>query len=201
MRLFVYIFVLLLTLPCLTQAALYRWVDSAGKVHYGDHVPPEYAEQEKKKLDASGRTIETIERSKTQQELEELRELQRLREEERKQEALRQSKDRMLLLTYQGVDEIVAARDTKVSTLELSIQHALGNRKAQIARLRGVRQSAADFERTSRPIPQSVLDQIKALQTKIAQTDQYIDKKRQEQLQIREEFAGFISRYKELREK
>ena len=200
MRSFVYIFVLLLALPCTAQAALYRWVDSAGKVHYGDHVPPEYAEKEKKKLDSYGRTIETIERSKTQSELEELRELQRIREEERKREAERQSRDRVLLLTYQSVDEIVVARDNKIATIETSIQHALGNRKTQVARLRGVRQSAADYERASRPIPRNVLEQIKALQAQVAQTNQYIDKKRQEQQQIREEFAAYISRYKELTE-
>ncbi len=200
MRVFVYIFVFLLILPGMGQAALYRWVDSNGKVHYGDHVPPEYAAQEKKKLDESGRTIETIERSKTQQELEELRQLQKMREEKRRQEALRQSRDRMLLLTYQSVEEIVAARKAKVATLETSIQHALGNRKSQVARLREARNTAADYERTSRPIPQNVLDQIKALNGQIAQTDNYIDRKRDEQQQIRDEFARYISRYKKLTE-
>ncbi len=198
MRVFVYSFVLLLMVPYASQAAMYRWVDSAGKVHYGDHVPPEYAPQEKKKLDRSGRTIETIERSKTRTELEELRELKRLRAEQRRQEELQRNRDRVLLLTYQSVDEIIAARHTKVATIETSIQHALDNRKAQDAKLKEARGSAADYERASKPIPQSVLDQVNSLHEQIAKTNQYINRKRQEQRQIRTEFAAYISRYKEM---
>ncbi len=143
-------------LPLLSEAALYRWVDSKGKVHYSDQVPPEEAKHERKVIDeSSGRTIETIERSKTQQELQELKRLQAQMAEERKRAKIQADRDRVLLLTYQSVSEIVAARNTKISTIDLAKEHAMDSRKSQIARLREIRQKAADFERNSKPIPKS----------------------------------------------
>ena len=149
----------------------------------------------------SGRTIETIERSKTEEEIEELHRLRALRAEEKKQQELRESRDRVLLLTYQSIDEIVAARDTKLTTVETAIQHMQGSRKSHVDRLRSARQSAADYERASKPIPQGVLDQIQSINGQIAKIDQYIESKRREQDEIRQEFAVYIARYRELTHK
>jgi hypothetical protein len=201
MKTFVYIFLSLMILPLLSEAALYRWVDSKGKVHYSDQVPPEEAKHERKVIDeSSGRTIETIERSKTQQELQELKRLQAQMAEERKRAKIQADRDRVLLLTYQSVSEIVAARNTKISTIDLAKEHAMDSRKSQIARLREIRQKAADFERSSRPIPKAVLDEIKAQELQIAHTDEYIKAREQDQDRLRKEFAGYIARYKELTE-
>jgi len=201
MKAFVYIFVLLMLMPVGAQSALYRWVDAKGKVHYSDQVPPEEAQHERKIIDSkSGRTIDTIERNKTLEELQELKRLQKIRAEEREREEQRRYKDRVLLLTYQSTAEIVAARDTKIQTIENTIENVLGTRKSQKGRLNEARNRAADFERSSRPIPKKVLDDIKMLRAQIKKSDQYISNKRQEQEQIRKEFAGYISRYNELTE-
>jgi len=188
-------------LPLISEAALYRWVDSSGKVHYSDQVPPEEARHERKVIDeSSGMTIETIERSKTQQELQELKRLQAIRAEERRRAKEQEDKDRVLLLTYQSVSEIIVARDTKLSTIELAKEHALDSRKSQLARLYEIRQKAADFERSSRPIPKSVLDEIKAQELQIEHTNEYIKARELDQERLRKEFAGYIARYKELTE-
>jgi len=188
-------------MPVGAQSALYRWVDAKGKVHYSDQVPPEEAQHERKIIDSkSGRTIDTIERNKTLEELQELKRLQKIRAEEREREEQRRYKDRVLLLTYQSTAEIVAARDTKIQTIENTIENVLGTRKSQKGRLNEARNRAADFERSSRPIPKKVLDDIKMLRAQIKKSDQYISNKRQEQEQIRKEFAGYISRYNELTE-
>lgn len=199
MKTFVYIFLSLMLLPLMSEAALYRWVDSNGKVHYSDQVPPEEARYERKVIDeSSGRTIETIERSKTQQELQELKRLQAIRAEERRRAKQQEDRDRVLLLTYQSANEIIAARDNKLSTIELAKEHAQDSRKTQLARLYEIRQKAADFERSSRPIPKSVLDEIKAQELQIEHTNEYIKARELDQERLRKEFAGYIARYKEL---
>ena len=186
-------------MPVVAQSALYRWVDAKGKVHYSDQVPPEDARHERKVIDSkSGRTIDTIERSKTLEELQELKRLQKIRAEEREREEQRRYKDRVLLLTYQSTAEIIAARDTKIQTIENTIENVMGSRKTQKARLNEARNRAADFERSSRPIPKRVLDDLKMLKSQVEQSDQYISNKRKEQEQIRKEFAVYISRYNEL---
>jgi glutaredoxin len=42
-------FAILLLLPALAQAQMYRWVDESGKVHYSDQVPPSDARDVQKK--------------------------------------------------------------------------------------------------------------------------------------------------------
>lgn len=201
MKAFVYIFILLVSLPLVVQSALYRWVDAKGKVHYSDQVPPEHAKHERKIIDnESGRTIDTIERNKTVEELHELKRLQKIMREKRRLEEQRQYKDRVLLLTYQSTSEITAARDTKMLTIENTIEIMQGSRKTQMSRLRLARNKAADFERSSRPIPETVLSEIKLLKSQVEKSDKYIKRKRGEQDLIRKEFADYINRYIELTE-
>ena len=180
------------------EAALYRWVDSKGKVHYSDHVPPEDAGQERKVMDGSGRTIDVIERSKTEEELRELKRIKKIREEEKRQQELQASRDRVLLLTYQSEQEIIVARDNKLSTIELAKEHAQESLTAQRQRLSEIRHKAAEFERSSRPIPTDVLDEMATQQKQIEKTLVYIKTREHEQQQLRDEFAGYIDRYREL---
>ena len=194
----IYTLISLFIIPVTAEAALYRWVDSKGKVHYSDQVPPEDAGQERKVMDRSGRTLDVIERSKTEEELRELKRLKKIREEEKRQQELQASRDRVLLLTYQSEQEIVAARDTRLSTIELAKDHARESLAAQRQRLSEIRHKAAEFERSSRPIPASVIDEMSAQQTQIEKTMAYINTREHEQEQIRNEFAAYIERYREL---
>src|SRR6266436_6675879 len=44
---------------------LYKWVDSQGVTHYGDHIPPEYAAQEKQVINSQGVEISRLEAQKS----------------------------------------------------------------------------------------------------------------------------------------
>ena len=48
---------------------VYRWVDENGVVHFGDAIPPEYAEQEKLILNEQGVTVGRIAGKATEEEL------------------------------------------------------------------------------------------------------------------------------------
>ena len=41
-------------LSCGAHATMYKWVDTKGKVHYGDTIPPEYANQGNAQLNDNG---------------------------------------------------------------------------------------------------------------------------------------------------
>ena len=38
-------------------AKMYKWVDSKGKTHYGDTIPPEYSNQGNVQLDKAGQVV------------------------------------------------------------------------------------------------------------------------------------------------
>ncbi|NOY67042.1 MAG: DUF4124 domain-containing protein [Gammaproteobacteria bacterium] len=201
MRLFVYIYLSLALFSAPLQAELYNWVDADGQVHYGDKIPVEDARQERKVLDEkSGRVIQTIERSKTVDELKEKRKRDKIKAVEAEKEQLRKSRDRMLILTYQSVDEIYKARDVKIETIENAIQISRGTLRTQKEQYNIFRSSAADFERSSRVIPKRLLDKMAAAKAKIIRTNNYIERRRREQYLIKKQFTKFVNRYKELTE-
>lgn len=199
-RSFVYCFLLLILLPFTVSADMYKWVDSKGVLHYSDEIPPEEAGQERKIIDKTGRILKTIERNKTVEELKEQRRLDIIKAEKLEKERQEKYKDKVLLLTYQSPEEIIVARDAKVTTIENAIQITKSTLKSQKKRLAVMRHSAADYERSSKTVPKRLRDQMKELKGMIKGTNDYIGSKRQEQKNIHKEFADFIARYKELTE-
>ena len=50
-------FVLLTFQAATVEAKLYKWVDNQGVTHYGETIPPEYADKDNVLLDDKGRVI------------------------------------------------------------------------------------------------------------------------------------------------
>lgn len=99
-------------------AEVYKWVDENGLVHYGDHVPAKYADQDKEILNSQGIRVGTIEGRKTPEEV--AAEALHRQEEEAKRQ--RREQDRILLDTYLSVEEIVMLRDRRLELLEAQTQ-------------------------------------------------------------------------------
>ena len=47
----------------------FKWVDDEGVIHYGDHIPPEYADKPKQRLNDQGVAVEHLEGKKTEEQL------------------------------------------------------------------------------------------------------------------------------------
>lgn len=97
-----------------TPQKLYRWVDKEGVVHYGDSVPPEYAEVEKQVLNDAGVTVGVLQGKKTPEEIAE----EQRQEEARMQRELQRRADQALLATYLSIDEIEMHRDRRVELFQ-----------------------------------------------------------------------------------
>jgi hypothetical protein len=89
----------------------YRWVDEQGVVHYGDSVPPQYAEKERAILNSQGVVVGRLDAQKTPQQIE--------AETRVRDEALKQKQhDSFLVTTYTSVKDIEALRDVRLDQLE-----------------------------------------------------------------------------------
>lgn len=104
---------------------MYRWVDDKGQVHYGDSIPPQYANQGHSELSSQGRVIKRVEGSARN-------EADRLRREEAKKQAAddarkaqeQRRKDMALLATFASEREIDQARD-RAATSEKNLLDSL----------------------------------------------------------------------------
>lgn len=179
---------------------LIKWVDSEGRVHYSDQVPPEYAKQQKKYLNEQGMTIKTIEAAKTREQIEEEKRQAKLEQERKEKDKEQKAKDRVLLLTYQSVEHIISSRNNKLTTIDNTIQITLTTLRAQEEKLGGLLHSAAEFERAGKTVPKHLLDQIRSARGDIEKTNAFINSKKQEKELIQKEFDAYVRRYKELTE-
>ncbi|HEY9149662.1 MAG TPA: DUF4124 domain-containing protein, partial [Gammaproteobacteria bacterium] len=105
-------------LPGAAQAGLYKWTDEQGNVHYGDRIPPQYAEKEQRRLNEQGITVEVKERAKTPEELAEAQRLAKIEAEQAELRRQQRERDRILLDTFSNEDEIIMTRDGKVSAID-----------------------------------------------------------------------------------
>ena len=115
--------ILALSLP--VNAALYRWVDGGGKVHYSDKIPPKDAQNGHTKLRKNGTTKEKIGSVKIRKrkllELKEEKKHQKARAKIKKIEALQEMRDLQLLSMFGNVEELKSVYSSKISLAEESI--------------------------------------------------------------------------------
>jgi hypothetical protein len=194
-------FILLVTLFTATSAfaeRTFKWVDNEGQVHYGNRVPPEYAKSERKVINEQGRTVKVYEAAKTP---EEKAAAERAAELEARKKALDEKRaihDRSLLATYASEQDMQLARDGKVASVEGLLQLTNSRIESMKQRLLELTEEAATYERSGKQLPHTVESQIDNLRTQISRNEDFIKEKKQELVEINEQFDSDISRFIEL---
>lgn len=182
------------------EQKLYRWVDENGIVHYGDSVPPEYADADKQILNEHGITLGVVRGKKTPEELAEERRQQELagqREEQRRQ-------DQALLATYLSVDEIIMHRDRRVELFKAQARVTELYIRNLERRLERLQETASHYRPYSEDPNAEMIDP--ALSADIADTRATIERHqgnlerfREDEKHIVASFNTDISRFKALK--
>jgi len=179
---------------------LYRWVDKNGQVHYGDSVPPEYAEQDRDILNRQGLPVGREEGTITPEEAAAKAAADKAARDEQK----RKLRDRVLLQTYQSVQELEILRDNRLELVDaqLTIQEqSLSNLRAQRAQIQrmAARYAPVNQNPEAPPLPEEVAADLERSATDIVTQEGNLVKRRQERESIRQNFEADIKRYQELR--
>lgn len=182
------------------KTKLYRWVDKNGQVHYGDSVPPEYAEQDRDILNKQGVPIAREQGLITAEEAAEQAAADKAARDEQK----RKLRDRVLLQTYQSVRELEVLRDNRLELVDaqLTIQEqSLANLRAQRAQLQkhAGRYAPVNKDPKAAPLPEDIAADLTRAANDIATQEANLIKRREERENIRLTFEADIKRYKELR--
>jgi Domain of unknown function (DUF4124) len=179
---------------------LYRWVDKNGQVHYGDSVPAEYAEQDRDVLNRQGVKIGREEGTITPEEAAAKAAAEKAEREEQK----RRLRDRVLLQTYQSVQELEVLRDNRLDLVDaqLTIQEqSLANLRAQRAQIERIaaRFAPANKDPGAQPLPEEIAADLERSANDIATQESNLERRRKERETIRQTFEADIKRYQELR--
>ena len=190
---------LLILNSAVVLGGMYKWVDEQGKTHYGDSVPPKYAKQQRKSINTQGRTVKVYEAAKTPEELAEHRRLEAIRLEEEKKQKEQDRLDRILLATYSSQDDLLVARDGKLSSLDSLMQLTTRRIQSMQKRMERLAEDAADYERSGKALPKTLTRQIDTVRTQIQDNEAFMLDKQREYDEITLRFEIDLTRFRELK--
>ena len=193
------IMVLTLNSAALQAGKIKCWTNSDGIRECGNIVPPEYSQKGHDELNSQGVRIKHHERALSP---EEIAERKRIKEEEKaKQRAIEEQErqDMVLLSTFANEDEIVMARNGKITSIRTEIRLTTKSLNTARERLRGLRKQAANLERSGKAVPNKTANNIEQTQKQISNYEQFIESKRMEQTKINSQFDTDMKRYRKLR--
>lgn len=171
------------------------WDDEHGQRHCGDAVPPRYAAQERRVLDSQGRLVRTLPGQPTPEELAERRERERSALVEKRSAQQQAALDRALLETYTSAEEIAAARDDHLGSVDTRLSLALAALQREQKALAALRARMQDAQ-SSNP---AQAKRAAALEAAVASQQATVDSLRAQRAQMCENSARDVRRFQELK--
>jgi len=179
------------------SVAAYRWVDEQGVVHYGDSIPPQYAEKAHELLNKQGVQVGHEDAQKTPEQL---------AEEARNQaEALkRKQHDSFLVATYTSVKDIESLRDERLSQIQAqqtAAQQYVQSLQSRLTALQGRAQQFKPY--SSQPnaprMPDDLAQELVQTLSEVRVQDQAIQARTEQEAQVKAQFQSDIERFEQLK--
>lgn len=164
---------------------LFRWTDDDGRVHYSDHIPPQYVPQGYKIISKQGITVVTISPIEDEPP-----------PPPKKPELTHRDED--LLANYSSENEIIATRQRQLSDIDAHIELArevIENLERQYGTLA---QEAGNHERRGETVPETLRSDIAATQRKIAGQQALIKNYTASRQDTLERYQADLERYQAL---
>jgi hypothetical protein len=176
------------------EAKLYKWVDENGTTHYGETIPPEYADRDTKQLDR-GRVTDRKEKfdSKGKVSTEKVDPVA----EKAALEARR--RDEALLSTYSNESEIDLSRDRNLLQVEARVNSYATMLESAQATLGGLRQERDGINKNGRKIPASLTQDIAEAEALVAKRKKELDTSQKEVEAVKARYEADKQRYRELK--
>lgn len=175
------------------EAKLYKWVDSNGTTHYGETIPPEYADRDAVKLD-KGRIQQREDQKKKSVQKQVVRdpavEKDRIEAERR---------DNALLNTYSSEKEIDLALNRNLLQVEARIDSYSTLLKSAQENMSNLQQEQEHILKQNRKIPKSLEEDLNEAQQRIDKFQNDLNHSRQELEAVKARYAADKARYRELK--
>jgi hypothetical protein len=182
-----------------TEAAIKCWTNKEGVRECGNTVPPEYAKQGHEELNKAGITVDHTTRAKTAEELAADEEAAAKAATEAAAERERAAKDRVLLDTFSSVDDMIFARDGRITSIGSQIKLAESQIEKLDKNLQEIISAAAEIERQGQKPSEKTESDIANVRQQIDRKRAFIEAKRLEQESVRKQFDTDIARFQELK--
>src|SRR3989337_499055 len=178
-------------------AKLYKWVDDKGTTHYGETIPPEYANKDRAELNKSGRLIKKIEvPTPAERKAQEQADAKKRADEKAAGEKKR--RDMTLTSTYSNVKEIALARNRNLQQVNARINNNNSQLKLANDNLLGLQKESEGYTRANKQIPASLQEDLQESQARVDKLRQNLEKSLAEKAAVEARYDADKGRYQEL---
>lgn len=180
------------------EAKLFKWVDDNGVTHYGETIPPEYANKDAARLSDKGRVEKRIEKlTPEEKQAKEAEDAKKKTEQQATVEAKR--RDAALLGSYSNEKEIDLARDRALQQVQARVDSYTTMSKSAQDSLAGLRKEQADVEKQGKKLPKSLLEDIAEGEARVAKAQKDLAQSEQEMIAVKARFEADKLRFRELK--
>lgn len=180
------------------EAKLFKWVDKNGTTHYGEVIPPEYADRDSQTLSSKGKLQQRSE--KFDPELQ--RSNQEAAEKKKVEEAAlaeQKRRDNALLNTYSSEKEIDEALKRNLQLLDARVSSFTTLVKSAQETLESHRKEVADRSKAGKQAPQSLLDDVASSEARLERLKKDLAQSEHEVINVKARFEADKARYRELK--
>jgi uncharacterized protein involved in exopolysaccharide biosynthesis len=175
------------------EAKLYKWVDNNGQTHYGETIPPEYANSDTKILDKN--------RIKDRDDGFDAGKKNAAKKETESDKAALEARrrDEALLNSYSNEKEIDLARDRNLLQIEARVNSYTTMLKSAKSALVELHAEADALTQKGRKIPQSLSDDLKSGEELVTRRQQELDTSQKELEAVKARYENDKQRYRTLK--
>lgn len=191
-------FVLAVAFSVSAEAKLFKWVDDKGTTHYGEVIPPEYANRDRDSLTKSGmieKRPEKIDPASVRAKVE--------AEERRKMDNQatmeQQRRDNALLNTYSNENEIDLARERSLVLINARIESNQMLLKSSQGTLAEHKKEVESRTKAGKNIPQSLTNDIAQSEARVAKFQTELSKSEEELIAVKTRFENEKTLYRKLK--
>lgn len=180
------------------EAKLYKWVDDNGTTHYGEVIPPEYANKDRDSLKKSGLLEKRPEKIdpdviRSKEEAEAKRKVDNQASEEQKR------RDNALMNTYSNEKEIDMARDRSLVLINARIESNAMLLKSSQATLDEHKKEFDSRTKSGKKIPQSLSNDLTQSEERVARLQAELKKNEDELAAVKTRFDNEKELYRKIK--
>jgi Domain of unknown function (DUF4124) len=174
----------------------YKWVDSSGVTHYGDSIPPEYAQGSRSELNSQGVEVRKVPAQLSPQEA-------AVAEKNEADISKRRQHDTFLLNTYVSARDIEQLRDERIALIDSQLGIARGSIESIDGRMKAISTRMGAFKPyskvpTARRLPDPLAEEAVRVLQERRSMDETVAARQQEMQELRKQFDADLARYREL---
>lgn len=166
-----------------TTGRIVKWKDEKGATHYGDKIPPQYANRESSVINRQGITVKQNKPISYEQQAADQTKLEQIK------------KDKALLGAFTSADEIDLARDRNIQPDLIALEMLNQEKNNHLKQLTKNKNLADSYTKRKKSIPQDLSAEIATGNAEIVKVDQRINERNQQIENTRKRFDADKKRY------